>query len=78
MGFIIAMISGALMSVQGVWNTQVTKVTSLWVANLWVQFTAFVLCLIIWFFTGRDSLTMLSKVEPRYMLAGGVLGAGIT
>ena len=30
-GFIIALISGALMSIQGVLNTGVTKQTSIWV-----------------------------------------------
>ena len=40
-GIIIALISGALMSVQGVFNTQVTKSSSLWAANSWVQLTAF-------------------------------------
>ena len=33
-GFIVALISGALMSIQGVFNTEVTKQTSLWVWNL--------------------------------------------
>ena len=36
-GFVIALISGALMSVQGVFNTAVTKQTSIWVAAGWVQ-----------------------------------------
>ena len=40
MGVIIALISGALMSVQGVFNTEVTKQTSIWVSNSWVQFSA--------------------------------------
>ncbi|MFI3208838.1 MAG: DMT family transporter [Eubacteriales bacterium] len=78
MGFIIAMVSGALMSIQGVWNTQVTKETGLWVSNMWVQFTAFLFCAIVWVVMGRDEIATLVKVEPRYMLAGGVLGAGIT
>ena len=30
MGFIVALISGALMSIQGVFNMEVTKQTSLW------------------------------------------------
>ena len=34
-GFLIALLSGALMSVQGVFNTQVTKTTGLWVSNVW-------------------------------------------
>ena len=77
-GFLIALLSGALMSIQGVFNTQVTKVTGMWVSNAWVQFSAFVLCLFIWMLTGRDSVSVLWKVEPRYMLLGGVIGAGIT
>lgn len=77
-GFLIALISGALMSVQGVFNTQVTKTTGVWVSNGWVQLTAFAVCLAAWLFTGRDSITALGKVEPKYMLLGGVIGAGIT
>ena len=52
-GFLIALLSGALMSIQGVFNTQVTKTTGMWVGNGWVQFTAFAVCLAMWFFTGR-------------------------
>ena len=77
-GFFIALISGALMSVQGVFNTQVTKTAGVWVSNGWVQFSAFVLCAAVWLFTGRDSIGELAKVEPKYMLLGGVIGAGIT
>lgn len=40
-GFLIAILSGALMSVQGVFNTQVTKTAGMWVSNGWVQLTAF-------------------------------------
>ena len=32
-GFLIALLSGALMSVQGVFNTQVTKTTGMWVST---------------------------------------------
>ena len=77
-GFFIALLSGALMSVQGVFNTQVTKTTGVWVSNGWVQVTAFAVCLVVWLATGRDSIASLGKVEPRYMLLGGVIGAGIT
>lgn len=77
-GFFIALISGALMSVQGVFNTQVTKTTGMWVSNAWVQFSAFLLCAAVWFFSGRDNIGAIAKVEPRYMLLGGVIGAGIT
>lgn len=77
-GFLIAVISGLLMSVQGVFNTQVTKTTGMWVANAFVQFTAFLVCTAIWAISDRTSFGTLLKVEPRYMLIGGILGAGIT
>lgn len=77
-GFLIALLSGALMSVQGVFNTQVTKTTGMWVSNGWVQFSAFLLCAAEWLIAGRDSIGNLWKVEPKYVLLGGVIGAGIT
>ena len=79
MGFVIALISGALMSVQGVFNTDVTKATSIWVANCWVQITAFLVCLAAWFFTGKEgAVSSLFHVQPKYMLLGGAIGAFIT
>ena len=77
-GFIIALISGALMSVQGVFNTKVTETTGMWVSNGWVQLTALLVCVVAWLFTGRDSVVTITKVEPKYVLLGGVIGAGIT
>ena len=77
-GVLIALASGALMSIQGVFNTQVTKTTGMWVSNGWVQLTALLVCIGAWFVTGRDSITTLLKVEPKYVLLGGVIGAGIT
>lgn len=77
-GFVIALVSGALMSVQGVFNTQVTKTTGMWVSNGWVQLTAFIVCVGAWLIAGRDSVVTLAKVEPKYVLLGGVIGAGIT
>ena len=76
--FFIALVSGALMSVQGVFNTQVTKTTGMWVSNGWVQLSAFAVCLVAWFIAGRDDVMTIAKVEPKYMLLGGVIGAGIT
>ena len=77
-GFFIALLSGALMSIQGVFNTEVTKTTGMWVSNAWVQLTAFAVCLAAWLIAGRDDVMMLGKVEPKYLLLGGVIGAGIT
>ena len=77
-GFFIALISGALMSIQGVFNTQVTKSSSIWVASAFVQFTALLVCLAAWLVSDRSSFAALLKVEPRDMLLGGAIGAFIT
>ncbi|WFR59717.1 DMT family transporter [Anaerocolumna sp. AGMB13025] len=79
LGWIIAIISGALMSIQGVFNTGVTKETSIWVSSCFVQFTAFLVCLAAWFITGREgSFGAILKVDNKYMLLGGAFGAFIT
>lgn len=77
-GFLIALLSGALMSVQGVFNTEVTKQTSIWVAAGWVQLSALITCAVLWFFTGRGEVGGLFQVDDKYMLLGGVMGALIT
>ena len=77
-GFIVALISGALMSIQGVFNTEVTKQTSLWVSTGWVQLSAFMVCVLAWIFTGRQSVSALWQVDNKYTLLGGVIGAFIT
>ena len=77
-GMITALVSGALMSIQGVFNSAVMKQTSMWVSAGWVQISAFVVCLLMWLFTGRGAVSGLWQIEPRYMLTGGVIGAFIT
>ena len=78
LGILIALLSGTLMSVQGVCNTEVTKQTSLWVSSAFVQFTALLVCLAAWAVTDRTSFAGLFSVDPKYMLLSGVLGAVIT
>lgn len=77
-GILIALLSGALMSIQGVFNTEVTKQTSLWVSSAFVQLTAFLVCLGVWLVTDRTNPMSLAQVEHKYMLLSGVLGALIT
>ncbi|WP_394525346.1 DMT family transporter [Lacrimispora sp. JR3] len=77
-GFMIALISGALMSIQGVFNTGVTKQTSMWVATGWVQLSAFITCIVLWYFSGRENISSLLEVQPKYILVGGIIGAFIT
>ena len=77
-GFIVALVSGALMSIQGVFNTEVTKQTSLWVSTGWVQLSAFLVCVVAWLYNGRQSVGALMQVDNKYTLLGGVIGAFIT
>ena len=77
-GIIVALISGALMSVQGVLNTELTKQTSLWVANSWVQGPAFFVWLGAWLIRDRKSFSSLFQVDSKWALLGGILGAFIT
>ena len=77
-GILIALLSGALMSIQGVFNTEVTRQSSIWVSAGWVQLTAFVTCLVMWLLTGRPEVQGIWQVRPWYMLSGGVIGALIT
>lgn len=79
-GIIIALISGALMSVQGVFNTGVTKQTGTWLTNSWVQLTGFAVCVAVWLFKERqeNNIASLFQIDHKYMLLGGVIGAFIT
>ena len=77
-GFFIAIISGALMSIQGIFNTQVTKSSGIWASASFVQFSALLVCLSAWAITERGSLLKVFSVEPKYMLLGGAIGAFIT
>lgn len=77
-GFIIAIVSGALMSIQGIFNTNVTKSSSIWVAAGFVQLTALATCIIMWFFNGRPEVSGVLRVDNKVSLLGGVIGAFIT
>lgn len=79
-GIIIALISGALMSIQGVFNTGVTKQAGNWLTNSWVQLTGFIVCVVIWLIKERqeNAISSLFQVDHKYMLLGGVIGAFIT
>ena len=66
----------ALMSI-GVFNTEMTKQTSLWVSTGWVQFSAFLVCVLAWILP-EDSIGALWQVENKYTLLGGIIGAFIT
>lgn len=77
-GMILALISGILMSVQGVFNTEATKQSSLWLCSAFVQLTAFGVCVTAWLMSERTPVGNLWQVRPWYLLLGGVIGAFIT
>ncbi len=78
-GILVAILSGALMSIQGVFNEGVTKQTSIWLSASFVQLTAFLFCLALWLLSGKESsVSDLFRIENKYMLLGGILGALIT
>lgn len=77
-GVIAALVSGALMSTQGVFNTDVTKQTSIWVSASFVQFTALLVCVVAWLVCDRTSFRSLFEISDKYVLLGGVIGAFIT
>lgn len=67
------------MSIQGVFNTEVTKHTGIWLAAAFVQLTAFFTCVLAWWFTGREgNLHAIIELPHKYVLLGGVIGAFIT
>lgn len=76
-GFITAIIAGAAMSVQGVFNTRLSEKTGLYESNMIVQGTAFILSLIAMWVLGKGSLKGIADVNKIY-LSGGVLGLVIT
>ena len=77
-GFFVALISGALMSIQGVLNTGLTRQTGIWLSAGWVQLTAFFTCMVFGIFSERVPVSALFTVRPWYMMLGGILGAFIT
>ena len=66
-GFLIALVSGALMAIQGVFNTGVTKETGPWLTNCFVQLSGFLVCFFVFLFMemGKISVVDLFKVEHK-------------
>lgn len=75
-GVIMCIVSGAAMSLQGVFNTRLSEQTGLLESNFIVQTTAFLLALISLFWA-RGSMTEALSVNKLY-LSGGVLAMVIT
>lgn len=73
---LMAIASGILMSIQGVFNTRVTEKAGIWLTNSIVHGTGLLFCLIILLFIRDGNIEGLKTVNKLY-LAGGILGAGI-
>lgn len=76
MGYIIAAVSGLLMSIQGVFNTRVQEKTGLWFTNAIVHGVGLLTSLIVLCFVRDADFAGLRTVNKWYLL-GGVFGAGI-
>lgn len=77
-GVLLALLAGLLMSVQGVFNTRMMESSNMWVTNIWVQLTALLVSLSMWFIAERDNLLAVFKVSNKIYLLGGIIGAFIT
>lgn len=77
LGFIMAVVAGAAMSIQGVMNTRLSEKIGLLESNAFVQGTAFVLSLLAVLAVGKGNIKAITEVEKPYLL-GGALGLIIT
>lgn len=77
LGIISAIIAGAAMSVQGVFNTRLSEKTGLFESNVIVQALALICSVLVMLFFGKGSLSSFTQVNRLY-LTGGIIGAVIT
>lgn len=77
LGTIFAIIAGAAMSIQGVFNTRLSEKIGLYESNTFVQLTAFVLSLVVMFIFGKGNFFEIANVNKLY-LTGGIIGVVIT
>lgn len=76
-GFLVCIIAGAAMSVQGVMNTRLGEKIGLYESNAFVAGTAFILSMFAVFLFGKGNFATLSRISKLYWL-GGALGLVIT
>lgn len=75
-GIIFSALAGALMSIQGVFNTRAGEKTGLWEINVFVQGTGFLITLIVFFIFGEGNIKKIAEVNKLY-LTGGLIGVFI-
>lgn len=74
---LFAIISGAAMSLQGVFNTKLGEKICLWETTVLVQGIALISALIVSFIFGKGNYRELQNTNKLYLL-GGILGIIIT
>lgn len=76
LGLLFSALAGALMSVQGVFNSRVTEKIGINETNMLVQGTGFLLTVIIFLIWGNGGIKEIVHVNKLYLL-GGVIGVAI-
>lgn len=76
-GLIFSVVAGALMSIQGIFNTRVSDKIGLWETTAIVQGSAFVITILIALFFGNGNIKAIGEVNKLYLL-GGAIGVAIT
>ncbi|MCX7884592.1 MAG: DMT family transporter [Caloramator sp.] len=76
LGIVFSAIAGALMSIQGVFNTRAGEKIGLWTINMIVQGTGFLITLLVFLFYKDGDIKKIIDVNKIY-LAGGILGVFI-
>lgn len=77
LGIIFSVIAGIAMTIQGVFNTNVSKKIGLWETNLIVQGSAFVFTIIAFMFLKNGDFAKIKSVNKIYLI-GGLIGVAIT
>lgn len=75
-GIILAIVGGALITLQGVANSQISSDIGTWQAATITQFTGFIVALFVLLLIKDKKLADVKKVNPIY-LTSGALGAFI-
>ncbi len=76
-GLITAIIAGAAMSLQGVFNTRLGKTTGVYEANVIATLIALICGIIVMLVSGKGDILAVGSANKIYIL-GGVLGTVIT
>ncbi len=76
-GIIFAIIAGAAMSIQGVFNTRVSEKIGLYESNTLVALISLIVSVIVMAFLRKGDFSALGSVNKLY-LTGGIIGVIIT